>query len=82
MTEFEIIEFEKEIDDVLLVLDSEASEVQVVISNAETAPFVIVDTRSRQVKLFSYPVRLQALLFPGLTVLSLKQKTKYLLLMR
>ena len=67
----------KEVDDVLLLLVREASAVHVVIVKLFTTEFDILGTTSRQVKLFSYPVRLQVLLIPGVTVLSLKQNTKY-----
>lgn len=67
----------KEVDDVLLLLVREASAVHVVIVKLFTTEFDILGTTSRQVKLFSYPVRLQVLLSPGVAVLSLKQNTKY-----
>ena len=67
----------KEVDDVLLLLVREASAVHVVIVKLFTIELDILGTTSRQVKLFSYPVRLQVLLIPGVTVLSLKQNTKY-----
>lgn len=73
MTEFT---FEYEEGDVLFFWESEASEFHVVTATAVTAEFVMVGTKSKQVKRLSYPIKLHLLLFPGLTILSLKQKTK------
>ena len=55
----------------------EESEFQVVIVRSVTIALDMVGMISRQVKVFNYPAKLQVLLFPGSTVLSLKQNTKY-----